>query len=87
MALLGERWAKRYGVIPLRREEGTLVVATSNPLDLDAERAVAFATGHRVRWVEASPAEIAQQIGRWYPEIGARSEPSTSVHPAFASRR
>jgi type II secretory ATPase GspE/PulE/Tfp pilus assembly ATPase PilB-like protein len=77
VALLGERWAKRYGVIPLRREDGTLVVATSDPLDLDAERAVAFATGHRVRWVEASDAEIAHQIARWYPEIGARSEPST----------
>ena len=76
VALLDERWARRYGVIPLRLEEGSLLVATSNPLDLDAERAVAFATGHRVRWVEASATEIAQQLARWYPEIGTRAEPA-----------
>ena len=77
ISLLAERWARRYGVLPLRLDQGVLLVATSDPLDLDAERAVAFATGHRVRWVEASAAEIAQQSARWYPEIGARSEPST----------
>ncbi|HEX7980181.1 MAG TPA: GspE/PulE family protein [Gemmatimonadaceae bacterium] len=76
VALLDERWARRFGVLPLRLEDGALVVATSDPLDLDAERAVAFATGHRIRWVEASTTEIAQQIARWYPEIGARSEPA-----------
>jgi type II secretory ATPase GspE/PulE/Tfp pilus assembly ATPase PilB-like protein len=76
VALLDERWARRFGVLPLRLEDGSLLVATSNPLDLDAERAVAFATGHRVRWVEATPTEIALQIARWYPEIGARAEPA-----------
>ena len=75
VALLDERWARRYGVLPLRLEDRALLVATSNPLDLDAERAVAFATGHRVRWVEASATEITQQMARWYPEIGTRTEP------------
>ena len=74
IALLAERWARRYGVVPLFRDGGWLVVATSNPHDLDAERAVAFATGHRVRWVEATPEEIAGQIARWYPEAHARPE-------------
>jgi type II secretory ATPase GspE/PulE/Tfp pilus assembly ATPase PilB-like protein len=68
VALLPERWARRYGVIPLHRADGVLVVATSDPLDLDAERAVSFATGLRVRWVEASAPEIAQQLARSYPE-------------------
>jgi type II secretory ATPase GspE/PulE/Tfp pilus assembly ATPase PilB-like protein len=91
VALLGERWARRYGVIPLRLEDGALVVATSDPLDLDAERAVAFATGHRVRWAEAPAMEIAQQIARWYPESGARVEQSTLPvevqHLGFESAR
>jgi type II secretory ATPase GspE/PulE/Tfp pilus assembly ATPase PilB-like protein len=76
VALLGERWARRYGVLPLHREGGWLVVATSDPHDLDAERAVAFATGHRVRWVEAPAAEIAAQIARWYPEAQVKQEPA-----------
>ncbi len=63
-------------MLPLRLEQGALLVATSDPLDFDAERAIAFATGHRIRWAHASAAEIGQQILRWYPDIGARSEQS-----------
>jgi type II secretory ATPase GspE/PulE/Tfp pilus assembly ATPase PilB-like protein len=74
VALLAERWARRYGVLPLHLEGGWLVVATSDPHDLDAERAVAFATGHRVRWAEASAVEIAAQMARWYPEAQAKPD-------------
>ena len=74
VALLSERWARRHAVLPLTFEAGRLVVATSNPLDLDAEQAVAFATGHAVRWAIASPAEVARQIDRCYADAGARRE-------------
>ena len=74
VALLAERWARRYGVLPIRLERGTLVVATSDPNDLDAERTVGFATGHRVRWVLSSPDDLARQINRWYPDASARRE-------------
>jgi type II secretory ATPase GspE/PulE/Tfp pilus assembly ATPase PilB-like protein len=49
-------------------ERDGLVVATSDPLDLDAERAVGFATGQRVRWAVAPAAVVAEQIERWYGE-------------------
>jgi len=77
VALLAERWARRYGVLPIRLERGTLVVATSDPDDLDAERTVGFATGHRVRWVQAPADELARQINRWYPDAAARREQLT----------
>ncbi|HET7189049.1 MAG TPA: hypothetical protein VFI52_12895, partial [Gemmatimonadaceae bacterium] len=89
VALLAERWARRHGVLPLRLDADGLLVATSDPLDLDAERAVAFATGHRVRWVVAAPEEIAEQIERWYgdPHGGSRREmqrpPVEVEHLAF----
>jgi type II secretory ATPase GspE/PulE/Tfp pilus assembly ATPase PilB-like protein len=73
VALLAERWARRYGVLPLREEHGMLVVATSDVLDLDAERAIGFATGRRVRWVEAPQEEIEAQLARWYAD-GHRTE-------------
>ena len=73
VALLAERWARRYGVLPLCEEDGTLVVATSDVLDLDAERAIGFATGRRVRWVEAPQEEIEAQLARWYVD-GQRTE-------------
>ncbi|MDB4882575.1 MAG: type secretion system protein [Gemmatimonadetes bacterium] len=68
VALLAERWARRHKVVPLGVERGIIIVATANPLDLDAERAVGFATGHRVRWELASADEIARQLDRVYPE-------------------
>ncbi|MEP6733082.1 MAG: ATPase, T2SS/T4P/T4SS family [bacterium] len=76
VALLAERWARRHRVVPLAVERGTIVVATANPLDLDAERAVGFATGHRVRWEIASADEIIRQLDRVYQEaVPSRPEP------------
>jgi type II secretory ATPase GspE/PulE/Tfp pilus assembly ATPase PilB-like protein len=74
IALLSERWARRYSVLPLRVDGGELLVATSDPLDLDAERGVAFATGRPVRWAQASSDEIARQIARWYGGQASRAD-------------
>jgi type II secretory ATPase GspE/PulE/Tfp pilus assembly ATPase PilB-like protein len=74
IALLAERWARRYSVLPLRVEGGEILVATSDPLDLDAERGVAFATGRAVRWARATPDEIARGIARWYGDSANRAE-------------
>ena len=81
VALLAERWARRHGVLPVTTERGALLVATSDPLDLDAERAVAFATGQRVRWVVAPADEIARQIDRWYAETPSASRRDAAAPP------
>jgi type II secretory ATPase GspE/PulE/Tfp pilus assembly ATPase PilB-like protein len=89
VALLAERWARRHSVLPIALGEGVLTVATSDLLDLDTERAVAFATGHRVVWAYAPPEELARQINRWYPDLTARrdqSSPPVEVeHIGFAN--
>ncbi len=89
VALLAERWARRYGVLPIALERGTLIVATSDPNDLDAERTIGFATGHRVRWAHASSDELAPQLARWYPDASARREttapPVEVEHLGFVS--
>jgi type II secretory ATPase GspE/PulE/Tfp pilus assembly ATPase PilB-like protein len=89
VALLAERWARRHAVLPLRVEDGVLVVATSNPLDLDVERAIGFATGQRVRCVSAQPDELAVQINRWYSDASSRREtlppPVEVQHLAFGT--
>ena len=80
IALLGERWARKHQVLPVAIEGSTIIVATSDPLDLDAERAVGFATGHRVRWVVADPEQLAVHLERWYPDpTGARPPSSPPV--------
>ena len=75
VALLAERWARRHRVLPIAVDHGTIIVATSDPLNFDAERAIAFATGHRVRWEIASAEDIAQHLDRVYPEAPSRRDP------------
>jgi type II secretory ATPase GspE/PulE/Tfp pilus assembly ATPase PilB-like protein len=75
VALLAERWARRHQVLPLRIDDGVLLVATADPLDLDAERAVSFATGHRVRCVSAEPDDLALQINHWYSDASTKRDP------------
>ena len=76
VALLAERWARRHRVIPLAVDRDTITVATSDPLDFDAERAIAFATGHRVRWAVASADDIAQYLDHVYPDASWRRDPA-----------
>ncbi|MFN2566564.1 MAG: ATPase, T2SS/T4P/T4SS family [Gemmatimonadaceae bacterium] len=64
--LVAERWARRYSVVPLAATETWLEVATSDPYDLDCERALAFATGRAIRFAIASPSGIARRLEELY---------------------
>ncbi|MDQ3949312.1 MAG: Flp pilus assembly complex ATPase component TadA, partial [Gemmatimonadota bacterium] len=64
--LVPERWARRYGVLPLAATETWLEVATSDPYDLDCERALASAAGRAVRFALASAADIARRLDEVY---------------------
>ncbi len=75
ITLLAEKWARRHSVVPLAVAENVLVLATANPLDLDAERAIAFATGLKVRFELASPEEITIELDRAYGEAALRRDP------------
>jgi type II secretory ATPase GspE/PulE/Tfp pilus assembly ATPase PilB-like protein len=81
VALLPERWARRHQVLPVVRENGMLLVATSDPLDLDAERTVSFATGQRIQWLSASADVIAREIDRWYAEPHAPGHADSAAPP------
>ena len=91
VALLAERWARRHRVVPLVVDRDTITVATSDPLDFDAERAIAFATGHRVRWAVASAADIALCLDRVYPDATSRRDPAAPPievqHLPFSAER
>ncbi|HJQ20377.1 MAG TPA: ATPase, T2SS/T4P/T4SS family [Gemmatimonadaceae bacterium] len=65
-SLLPERWARRFRVLPLRAADGVLDVATADPLNLDCERALAFATGRSIRFALASPSAIVRALDTTY---------------------
>jgi type IV pilus assembly protein PilB len=63
---LKETVATRYGVLPLRVDGLTMDIATANPLDLEALKAVEFATGKRVRALVATQVEIRDAMAHAY---------------------
>lgn len=65
LALLGEfplRLIHRFGVFPIRKDDGSLVVATGNPFDLQAIDAISAATGMSVVPVLVMPGELAKLV-------------------------
>ena len=64
--LLPETLARRYQVVCVESGEAWIGVATADPNDLDCERAIAFATGRRVRMLLASPIVLANRIDELY---------------------
>jgi len=66
---VSERFARRFGILPLAVSESTLDIATSNPYDLDCEKTLAFATARTVRMCLASPARIQERIEEVYAPV------------------
>ena len=60
--LISHDMANRHSLIPLRREDGQLIVAMSAPLDLRARDEVELKTGYRVVPVAATPQAVQQAI-------------------------
>jgi type II secretory ATPase GspE/PulE/Tfp pilus assembly ATPase PilB-like protein/8-oxo-dGTP pyrophosphatase MutT (NUDIX family) len=66
VALVPERWARRFHVVPLSAAEHELIVATANPTDIDCERTLGFATGRQIRFALADSRAIARRIEEVY---------------------
>ena len=68
--MLPEKIAKRLGALPLRVEDGKLVIAVSEPESIELEQQLGFVTRLGLRFVVATPADIAGAIEWHYKEIG-----------------
>jgi type II secretory ATPase GspE/PulE/Tfp pilus assembly ATPase PilB-like protein/CheY-like chemotaxis protein len=61
-----EQLARRFRVVPVRMTDSFLEIATSNPFDLDAEKAIAFAMTREVRLLLAAPSQISTKLDELY---------------------
>jgi len=61
-----EQLARRYRVLPIRLTDSFLELATANPFDLDAEKALAFATAREIRMLLLAPSKIAEKLDEMY---------------------
>jgi hypothetical protein len=58
--------AKKYNVVPARREKGMLMLAMSDPLDIGAIDEIRFATGLNIKPTIAMESEIQDAIKKYY---------------------
>jgi general secretion pathway protein E len=61
-------------LVPLSLDDGTLVVAMADPLDVDAREAVAKATGRRVVVLAGTEEDVRETIEKMYGESGSSME-------------
>jgi type II secretory ATPase GspE/PulE/Tfp pilus assembly ATPase PilB-like protein/CheY-like chemotaxis protein len=61
-----EQLARRYHVLPLRLTDSFLELGTANPFDLDAEKALAFATAREIRLFLLPPSKISEKLDEMY---------------------
>ena len=61
-----EQIARRHRVLPLRLTDSYLELGTANPLDIDAEKALAFATAREIRLFLLSPSKISEKLDEMY---------------------
>ena len=79
VALVPEKWARRFHIVPLSATAHELLIATADPLDVDCERTLGFATGRHVKLAVADPDEIARRIEEVYRPEGPTREPEAAV--------
>lgn len=74
--LVPERLCRRLRAVPLQSDGSVLVVATSDPRDLEAVKEIEFATGMHVTFALASPQEIDRLLRK---ERGVRKTTSVGL--------
>jgi type II secretion system (T2SS) protein E len=61
--------AKKYNVVPARREKGMLMLAMSDPLDIEAIDEIRFITGLNIKPTIAMESEIQDAIKKYYDGV------------------
>ncbi len=74
LAALPENLARHYGVVPLVKTDGKLMVAMSDPLNIYIIDALRAATGLEIEPALASARQISQAVVQAYRELPAQSQ-------------
>ena len=78
LKLLKADMAKKFGVVPVKKEANALVLAMSDPMDIETMDNVRFITGMTIKPVLSMVAEIKDAIRKYYDgESVTRKNPAT----------
>jgi len=84
--LIKPETAKKYRVVPVKKEATSLVLAMMDPLDIEAMDAIRFATGLTVKPSLALDSEIRDAIRKYYDgENVVREQAQSPFQPAASS--
>jgi hypothetical protein len=84
--LIKPETAKKYRVVPVKKEVKSLVLAMMDPLDIEAMDEIRFATGLTVKPSLALDSEIRDAIRKYYDgEIVVRQQPQSPFQPGASS--
>jgi type II secretion system (T2SS) protein E len=75
--------AKKYQVLPARKEKGTLVLVMSDPLAIESMDAIRFITGLEIKPALALESEIRDAIRKYYDheEFERKQSTGSPFHP------
>ena len=77
--------AKRYSVVPVKKEGGGLVVAMSDPLDIEVMDSLRFATGLNIKPALALDSEIKLALRKYYDHEDVVRRPKASFQQTAGS--
>ncbi|HEV8217072.1 MAG TPA: hypothetical protein VGP95_14590, partial [Gemmatimonadaceae bacterium] len=86
VSIVPEKWSRRFHVVPLSASEHEILIATADPLDVDCERTLAFATGRQVRLAVADADAIGRRIDELYRGESAADEPQHGLEVQHLGR-
>ncbi len=84
LKLLPASVVRQYHVLPLRQTDRELVVATSDPANLDLEQTLGFASGRQPVFEVAPPTALLEAIETRYPEDRPAAEILKRLEPKQA---
>lgn len=77
--------AKKYNVMPASKDGGALLVAMSDPMDMEAIDEIRFITGLVIKPALATDSEIKDAIRKYYDHESVVHREKPSLHDKFAS--
>ncbi len=77
--------AKKYNVMPASKDGGALIVAMSDPMDMEAIDEIRFITGLVIKPALATDSEIKDAIRKYYDHEAVVHREKPSLHDKFAA--
>jgi hypothetical protein len=77
--------ARKYHVIPVKKDGKSIVLAMADPMDLEAMDSIRFATGNNIKPALAMGSEIEKAIRKYYEHEEVAYQPQPSAGPSQKS--